>query len=179
MPINMTRELMKFFVGEILGREITPADYRSRHMRSAKILLTEMKYSFNDVCGALMSLRDREASHFGYDSAGRLPQRVDGMEVLWHYGEPPLIERWLTPPPIPPVYSCDYDKWVQSWGHRAIARNVWDGIYLRQDPRAAREWLLPVIGDRCYERSVEQWLALMKTSQRNGQSYNILPAARR
>jgi hypothetical protein len=167
---------MKFFVREILGRSLTPADYRSRHMTAAKTLLKTMKYDYNDVVGALYSLRDKEASHFGYESPAQLPDRLEGMEILYRWGEPPLIERWLTPPPPPPVYSCDYDKWVQSWGKRAIARKVWDGLYLHQDPRVVEVWLRPAIGAARFEESLRIWQTLQVTWPQSVPSYNISPA---
>lgn len=136
-------------------------------MRTAKRLLKEMKYDLNDVMGALYSLRDREYSHFGYSSERDLPDadRIHGMEVLYMWGEPPLIERWLTPPAAPPVYSYDYDKWVKRWGQRAIERKLWDGIYLRQDPHMVEDWLRLVIGDARFDKSVKIWQTLQRTSQ--------------
>jgi len=164
MPPNQTRELMKFFVMDILGRKLTPADFHGRHMKAASNLLKKMKYNYHDVMGALYSLRDKQYAHFGYESERNLP-RLEGMECLYGWGEPPLIERWLTPPPMPPIYSNDYDTWITTWGKRAIQREVWDGIYIRQDPDSVEEWLLPIIGDARFEESVSKWQTLQRTSQ--------------
>jgi len=160
------QELTVFFVKDIMRRSMTPADWRGRHAKAAKRLLTEMKYDRRDVMGALYSLRDREYSHFGFESESQLPNNIQGMEILYLWGEPPLIERWLTPPEAPPVYSCDYDKWVQKWGKRAIQRKLWDGIYLRQNPQLVEEWLKPVVGDEKYRMSVAIWQTLQETPQR-------------
>lgn len=171
--MNKTKDLMLFFVGEVIGRTVRPADYRSRHMKAAKILLKD--YDFDDICGALVSLRDRECGHFGYDSDRNLPNKLQGMEVLWAWGEPPLIERWLTPPERPPIYSHDFDKWVRRWGARAIERGDWDGIYIRQDPLAIESWLGDILGHFAFEESVKRWQALQEISQQNAPSLNTSP----
>ena len=168
-PSNPVRSMMLFFVGDILGRRVTPADFGGRHMKAASTLLKKMKYDYEAVEGALYSLRDREYTHFGYDSERDLPRNIQGMEILYSYGEPPLIERWLTAPPIPDVYSHDYDKWVRQWGARALRRGEWDGIYIRQDPRFVREWLEPIIGTPKFEESISKWQTQNRTSRRRKQ----------
>ncbi len=159
-----TQELAYRFVTEVLARAWTPADYRGRHMKAASNIL-KMGYDYDSVVAALLALRDKDYVAFGLESERDLPREVSGMEVLYAWGEPPLIERFLTPPARPPVYSWDYDVWVQRWGAVAIRRGDWDGVYRRCDPESVG-WLQGVIGDRCYEESVREW-TLQKTNQRS------------
>lgn len=166
IPRNPVQSLMKFFVGDIIGRRVTPADYRGRHTKCASRLLKEMGYDYEAIEGALYSLRDRKYQHFGYESERELPRLpIEGMEVLYLWGEPPLIERWLAPPAMPPVYSHDFDKWVIRWGAIAIRRGEWDGIYIKQDPRQEEAWLRLVIGDARFKESVNRWQTQQRTSR--------------
>ncbi len=165
-PSHPVRSMMQFFIGDILGRKLTPADYRGRHMKAASILLKKMGYDYEAVEGALYSLRDRQYEHFGYESESDLPSPpLTGMEILYRWGEPPLIDRWIAPPPMPPVYSHDYDKWVMRWGNTAIKQGVWDGLYTRQDPREVESWLRFAIGDAKFEESIKQWQTQNRTSR--------------
>lgn len=164
-----TTEVAHYFVTEFIGRRWTRADYRSRHMRAAKILLKEMKYSQDAIISALMALKDGDYTQFGYNSPGELPKKIEGMEVLWSWGEPPLMERFLAPPPQPVIYSHDYDDWVRRWGRIAVERGDWDGIYVRQDPTQV-EWLEDVLGRKLYRESIKQWQTLQRTTPQRRQS---------
>lgn len=149
---NPVLNLARFFVTSIVGRRWTPADYRSRHMKAASTLLNKMKYDYDAVVAALTALDERDYVQFGYDSDRGLPSPpLQGMEVLYCWGEPPLIERFLRPPEMPPVYSTDYDPWVLRWGKLAIKRGEWDGVYMGENVGL---WLVDIIGDERYEDSV-------------------------
>jgi hypothetical protein len=165
VSVNPVRDLCTFFIREILDRKMSPADYRGRHMRTASRLLKEMKYDMDAVVAALVALKERDFAQFQYDS-DKLPKTIEGMEVLYLFGEPPLIERFISPPPIPPVYSQDYSAWVQRWGRTAIEREEWDGIY-RQDPTelSVCGWLPSTLGLERYKESVTLWLTQQQTSQ--------------
>ena len=161
--LSDAHKLSFFFIKEVLGRDITPADYRGRHVKAASTIL-KMGYGYESVAQALLALRDGDPTAFRFESSRELP-RIITIEMLWCWGEPPLIERFMAPPERPPVYSCDYDTWVQRWGKVAIERGEWDGIYRRRDPETVG-WLKDVIGDS-YEESKRSWQTLQKTSQQN------------
>ena len=163
MSNNPVKDLALFFIRDIIGRRVTPADFRGRHMRAASILI-KMGYNVDDLEAALVALKTRDYAAFGYDSESELPSQLGGMELLWSWGEPPLIERFLTPPDPPPVYSWSYDRWVEKWGRRAIEIGMWDGIYVKQDPESCRDWLVGAVGDESFEKSVEAWQTLQETS---------------
>jgi hypothetical protein len=161
---NQTLDLARYFVCEFIGRRWTPADYRSRHMKTASRLL-KMGYDYDALVSALMALKERDYRQFGY-TYDDLPSNIEGMEVLWGWGEPPLIERFLRPAPMPEIYSDDFDRWVRRWGKIAIERGDWDGIYLKRDPSTV-PWLQDIIGTFRFRRSVKRWQSLARTSPPN------------
>ena len=161
MKKSQTLELAQYFVCEFIGRRWTRVDYSSRHMKAASKLL-KMGYSYDALVSALMAIKERDYAQFGYDHDD-LPENVQGMEVLWYWGEPPLIERFLQPDPMPEIYSEDYDGWVRRWGRQAIERGDWNGIYLKRDPSTA-PWLRDIIGPSRFQRSVKRWQSLQRTS---------------
>lgn len=161
MSRNQTLDLARHFVIEFLGRRWTPADYKGMHMKSASRLL-KMGYDYDAIISALMALKERDYAQFGY-SRDELPSNIRTIGILWAWGEPPLIERFLQPDPMPEIYSEDFDKWVRRWGKIAIERGDWNGVYLKQDPRSV-PWLEDVIGRHRYRKSIELWQTLQPTS---------------
>jgi hypothetical protein len=172
MANNPIRDLAVFFIKQILGRSVTPADFRGRHMKASSKLLKEMGYQPGDVRAALEALHARRFTDFGYDSERQLPGKLEGMEILYAWGEPPLIERFLATPPPPEIYSNDYDRWVEQYGARAIERGEWDGIYLHKYPGEpdVMDWLEPIIGIVNLGLSIIKWAELQPTTQQKKQS---------
>lgn len=138
-------------------------------MKAASRLL-KAGYDYDALISALMALKERDYVQFGY-TRDELPDNIEGMECLLGWGEPPLIERFLRPDPMPEIYVSDdiYDGWVLRWGRIAIARGDWDGIYLKRDPSTA-PWLRDIIGPSRFERSVRRWQSLQRTSPQKNQS---------
>lgn len=163
MSNNKVRDLAVYFITVVMGRKMTPADYRGRHMKTASRLLKEMKYDYDAVIAALAALKRRDYKAFGYDIDDLPKGSIQGMEILYLWGEPPLIERFVSPPPMPPIYSCDFDEWVRQWGKLAIERGDWDGLYIRRDPNEV-PWLMDIIGERKHKESVRKWQTQQRTS---------------
>lgn len=160
-----TTIVAQYFVETIVGRPWTPADYKGRHMKSASILL-KMGYDRDTICAALDCLKERAYEQFGYD-ADKLPiGNLEGLEFLYVWGEPPLIERFTAPPKIPPIYSSDYDLWVRQWGKKAIERGLWDGIYVRTDP-VKFDRLEEIVGWDKYQESISAWQTHQLAFQQN------------
>jgi len=141
-------------------------------MKAARVLIHEMKYDPDAIIAALDAIVGGRYWEFGYEE-NKLPRLpIDGMEILYSWGEPPLMERFLRPPDPPEIYSADYDKWVRRYGEQAIKCGAWDGIYLRDDPRKNEDWLKDIIGDIKYEVSKTLWTRL-GISQQSSQSSDI------
>lgn len=152
---NPTLRVARYFVTEVIGRRWTRADFRSRHMKAAKVLLKEMGYEEDAIIAALDALRNRRYEEFNYTHDELPDPPLSGMEILWAWGEPPLIERFVSPPDMPPVYSNDYDPWVRRWGKVALDRGDWDGIYRGEDIER-KDWLRDIIGHRRFEESCQK-----------------------
>lgn len=163
-----TTIVAQYFVGTIIGRPWTQADYHGRHMKAASILL-KMGYDRDTICAALDCAKERAYEQFGYDT-DKLPQgKIEGLEFLYVWGEPPLIERFTAPPEIPPIYSTDYDLWVRQWGKKAIERGLWDGIYICSDP-VIFDGLEEIVGWDKYQESISAWQTHQLAFQQNKQS---------